>query len=54
MPEKEVIVQRSFGVFSMTVTLAIIGIVFCIVYFYIRRKKSTKHVDEKAGDEGED
>ena len=53
MPQTEV-AKHSFGSFSFTVTLAIVIIVFCIVFFYIRRKKSAKHVDEKAGDEGED
>ena len=50
----QTVAKHSFGTFSLTVTLAIIIIVFCIMYFYVRRKKSDKHVDEKAGDEGED
>ena len=46
--------KESFGWFSWSVTLAIVVIVFCIMYFYVRRKRSAKHVDQKAGDEGED
>lgn len=53
MTETEV-VKHSFGTFSWSVTLAIVVIVFCIMYFYVRRKRSSKHVDDKAGDEGED
>jgi uncharacterized BrkB/YihY/UPF0761 family membrane protein len=53
MPETEV-VKHSVWAFGWTVTLGIIVIVFCTVYFYARRKKSAKHVDQKAGDEGED
>ena len=53
VPQAEV-VKHSFGAFSLTVTLIIIVVVFCIMFFYVRRKKSAKHVDEKAGDEGED
>jgi preprotein translocase subunit YajC len=53
MPQTEV-VKHSFGAFSFTVLLAIIVIFFCFMFFYVRRKRSSKHVDEKAGDEGED
>jgi len=48
------VVKHSFATFSWTVTLALIFICFCIMFFYVRRKKSTKEVDEKAGDEGDD
>lgn len=48
------VVKHSFATFSWTVTLALIFICFCIMFFYVRRKKSTKEVDERAGDEGED
>jgi Na+/H+ antiporter NhaD/arsenite permease-like protein len=44
----------AFGSFNWTVTAALVIIVFCIMYFYVRRKKSHKHVDDKAGDEGDD
>ena len=54
MPEVQVVREQSFGTFSLTVTLAIIVVVFCVMFFYVRRKRSEKHVDEKAGDEGED
>ena len=53
VPQTEV-APHSFGAFSLTVTLIIIVVVFCVVFFYVRRKRSAKHVDEKAGDEGED
>lgn len=45
---------HSFATFSGLVTLAIILALFCFGYFYVRRQRSTKHIDEKAGDEGED
>jgi len=48
------IVQYSFGTFSLTVTLILVALVFCIMFFYVRRKKNDRHVDKKAGDEGED
>lgn len=54
MPETQVIVKHSFGTFSLTVTLIIVAIAFCIMFFYVRRKRSAKHVDKKAGDEGGD
>ncbi len=53
MPETEV-VKHSFGDFSWSVTAVIVIVIFCIVFFYVRRKRSEKHVDQKAGDEGED
>ena len=49
-----VVVKQPFGYFSFTVTLAIIVVVFCIMYLYVRRKKNGKQVDKQAGDEGED
>lgn len=49
-----VVVKQPFGYFSFTVTLAIIVVVFCIMYFYVRRKKNGKQVDKQAGDEGDD
>jgi cytochrome b561 len=44
----------AFGSFHWTVVVAIVIIVFCIMYLYVRRKKTAKHVDENAGDEGDD
>ena len=52
MPQTEV--AQPFWTFNGVITLAIIVVVFCIMYLYVRRKKSTKQVDHKAGDEGED
>jgi LPXTG-motif cell wall-anchored protein len=40
--------------FGWSILLGIVVIVFCLAYLYVRRKKETKHVDQKAGDEGED
>ena len=53
MPETAV-VKHSFGTFSLVVSLAIIAVIFCVMYFYVRRKGKPKQIDEKAGDEGED
>ena len=49
-----VVRERSFGTFAFGVTFLIILVIFCVVYFVLRRKTAPKHVDEKAGDEGED
>lgn len=49
-----VVRERSFGAFSLTVTFLIVLAIFCSVYFVLRRKTTRRHVDEKAGDEGED
>lgn len=47
--------EKSFGTFSFGLTFFIILAIFCVVYFALRRKPgSTKHVDKRAGDEGED
>jgi hypothetical protein len=46
--------QYPFGTFSWLLTAAIILVIFCIMYLYVRRKRKPKHVDKKAGDEGED
>ena len=48
------VVKPPFGLFNWTVTLGIIVIVFCVVYFYLRRNKEGKRVDRNAGDEGND
>lgn len=54
MPQTEV-VKQPFGSFSWWITVAIIAIIFCIMYFYVRRRKpNPPQVDQKAGDEGED
>jgi tellurite resistance protein TehA-like permease len=50
----EGIVNHSFGTFSWIVCLAVIIIVFCVMYLWVRRKGHAKQIDEKAGDEGED
>lgn len=49
-----VVKQHSFATFSWWVTFAIILALFCYFFFSIRRRRSPRHVDEKAGDEGED
>jgi len=49
-----VVRERSFGTFAFGVTFLIVLAIFCVVYFVLRRKTTPKHVDEKAGDEGED
>lgn len=50
----QVVKERSFATFSLGVTFLIVLAIFCVVYFVLRRKTTPKHVDEKAGDEGED
>jgi hypothetical protein len=47
-------VKYPFGWFSLWITLGIVVIIFCVMYFYVRRKKGAPHIDDKAGDEGED
>ena len=60
MPEKGVKVMTDvkwewFGLtFSWLVVLAIVLVLFVIIYFYIRGKKEPPKVDKGAGDEGED
>lgn len=49
-----VVKEHSFRGLTLTVTLLIILAILCVVYLALRRKNTTKHVDEKAGDEGED
>lgn len=46
--------RQSFGTFTWSITIAIILAIFCYMYFYVRRQRAPRHVDEKAGDEGED
>ncbi|BCG48001.1 hypothetical protein GEOBRER4_n2865 [Citrifermentans bremense] len=53
-PPVHVVKQHSFGTFALSLTLFIILAIFCVVYLNIRRKRGPRHVDEKAGDEGED
>lgn len=48
---------KPFGVFAefnWSILAAIVITVFCVMYFYVRRQKGGKHVDKKAGDEGDD
>lgn len=54
MPQQVEVVKHSFGAFSLTLTLLIILAIFCVMYFYVRRKKGSPQIDQKAGDEGED
>ena len=54
MPQTPMIVQHSFATFSWLFVLAIVAVIFCIMYFYVRRKSRFTHTDEKAGDEGEE
>ena len=49
-----VIVQHSFAAFAWLIVLAIVVVIFCIIYFWIRRKGKPPQIDDKAGDEGED
>ena len=53
MPQSEV-VKYPFGLFSSVVVLAVVLVIFCVVYLYIRKKGRPPQVDKKAGDEGED
>lgn len=53
-PPVHVVKPHSFGTFSLGLTFLIILAIFCVVYLSIRRKRGARHVDEKAGDEGED
>lgn len=45
---------HSFATFSGLLTLLIVLILFCYGFFHVRRQRSMKQIDEKAGDEGED
>lgn len=45
---------HSFATFSGLLTLLIVLILFCYGFFHVRRQRSIKQIDEKAGDEGED
>lgn len=49
-----VVKQRSFATFSFGVTLILVLMIFCYIFFRVRRKEHNKHVDQRAGDEGED
>ncbi|TGU70774.1 hypothetical protein E4633_17430 [Geomonas terrae] len=49
-----VVKQHSFGTFAISVTLFIILAIGLFVYLVLRRQVPPKHVDQKAGDEGED
>ena len=49
-----VVKQHSFGTFALSVTLFIILAIALWVYLILRRRVPRKHVDLKAGDEGED
>lgn len=45
---------HSFATFSGLLTFLIVLILFCYGFFHVRRQRSMKQIDEKAGDEGED
>jgi heme/copper-type cytochrome/quinol oxidase subunit 2 len=49
-----VVKQHSFATFSFGITLLLVLLFFCYFFFKVRRKEHNKHVDTKAGDEGED
>lgn len=50
-----VVAADNFGAFSLTVTALLILAIFCVVYFALRRRPGPpRHLDDKAGDEGED
>jgi hypothetical protein len=53
-PPVQVVKTHSFGTFALSLTFLIILAIFCVVYLSIRRKRGPRHVDQKAGDEGED
>jgi len=53
-PPVHVVKEHSFGTFALGLTLFIVLAIFCVVYLNIRRKGGPRHVDDKAGDEGED
>lgn len=46
--------KHSFGTFALSVTLFIILAIGLFVYLTLRKKVPGKHVDQKAGDEGEE
>lgn len=48
------VARHSFGLFAIVVALLIILAIFCVVYLSVRKKVEPRHVDDKAGDEGED
>jgi hypothetical protein len=50
----EGVTQYSFGTFVWIFCAAIILVLFCIAYLYVRRRRKARHVDQKAGDEGQD
>jgi hypothetical protein len=45
---------HSFATFSGLLTFLIVLVLFCYGFFHVRRQRSMKQIDEKAGDEGED
>lgn len=54
-PGGPVLVEKQpFSTFSFTLTILLVLMLFCYYYFRVRRKEHTRHVDAKAGDEGED
>lgn len=53
-PPVRVVKQHSFATFSFGVTLLLVLLIFCYIFFRVRRKEHNRHVDQKAGDEGED
>jgi hypothetical protein len=52
MPQE--VVKHSFGTFSLLCAFTIVLVIFCVMYLYVRRRRASKHIDEKAGDEGDD
>ena len=53
-PPVTVVKQHSFATFSFGVTLLLVLMIFCYIFFRVRRREHNKHVDQRAGDEGED
>ena len=41
------VVTHSFGTFSWVIVLAIVVVVFCVMYLWVRRKGHPKQIDEK-------
>jgi|GEM_PF-4357063 len=54
MPQTEAVTKMAFGWVSVSVIVLILVVLFCLLYFYVRRRSSPKQIDKRAGDEGED
>ena len=54
MPQTEAVTKTAFEWVSVSIIVLIVVVLFCLVYFYVRRRDRPKQIDKKAGDEGEE